>query len=775
MKPLFSILILLFSISGHAQEYSKVRIDISDSETMHRLHELPIAADHGTRRPGAYFETDLHRSEIEELRNAEIPFEIIIEDVQKFYRERSADSDTQKGGRSSACDETEISVPSGFALGSMAGFFTYEEFIGHIDNMATSYPNLITVKQPVGNFQTWEGRPIYWLKISDNPNQDETEPEVLYTALHHAREPASLSQLIFYMYYVLENYGTDSEITELVNNTEMYFVPMLNPDGYVRNQTQDPNGGGLWRKNRRNNGDGTYGVDLNRNYGYEWGGTGASANSSASTYRGPQPMSEPEVQAMEWFAQEHDFVTAFNYHSYADMVLFPWGYTDNFQCADHDAFLAISEEMVRENNYLNQQSSLLYPAAGDSDDWGYGETSTKPKIYSMTPEVGGDSDGFWPSQSRIIPLCQENVYMNLTLARSASNFGVATDLQPAIINQSSGHFGYEIQRMGWQSGDFTVSIEPITGIANVGSPNMHVGLDVAETELDSVSYTLTTGIENGDPIIYVLQLDNGLYIHSDTIEKIFGNVAPVFANSGLPTSDWTGGNDWSLTSQEFYTANSSWTDSPNGDYPAYSNATMTTENPIDLAGFSNAFLTFYAKWEIEAGWDYAQVSASTDGSSWIPLCGNYTVLGNDNQDEDRPLYDGTQSDWIREEINLSDFLGESVYLQFKLISDQYVERDGIYIDDIEVIGIPSINVGVDNPTVKRYSVYPNPSTGEFVLKGPKTGASWSVTDAIGRVVTSGISSSANNGINLNNQADGVYFLTVITGEGIFTDKLILNR
>ena len=486
-------------------------------------------------------------------------------------------------------------------------------------------------------------------------------------------------------------------------------------------------------------------------------------------------MSEPEVQAMEWFAQQHDFVTAFNYHSYADMVLFPWGYTDNFQCADHDAFLAISEEMVRDNNYLNQQSSLLYPAAGDSDDWGYGDTSTKPKIYAMTPEVGGDNDGFWPSQSRIIPLCEENVYMNLTLARSASNFGVVTDLQPAIINQSSSHFGYEIQRMGWQAGDFNVSFEGIQGVESFGMSNNHIGLDVAETEQDSISYNLVQGIENGDPIIYVIHLDNGLYISSDTIAKVFGNMAPIFANSGLPTSDWTAGNDWSLTSQEFYTASNSWTDSPNGDYPAYSDATMTTSEPIELTGFSEAFLTFYAKWEIEAGWDYAQVSASTDGSNWTPLCGNNTVLGNDNQDEGQPLYDGAQSDWIREEINLNDFLGESIYLQFKLISDQYVERDGIYIDDIEVVGIPTVSVGIDAQPMRTYTVYPNPSTGAFQLKGLETDASWSVTDAIGRVVSNGLSSSRSNIVDLSNQSNGVYFLTVSSEVGTFSDKLILNR
>src|SRR5690606_2209606 len=114
--------------------------------------------------------------------------------------------------------------------------------------------------------------------ISDQPDVDQDEPEVLYDALHHAREPASLSQLIFYMWYLLENYGTNDEVTYLVDSTEMYFVPCVNPDGYVYNWNNHPTGGGMWRKNRRVNGNGTFGVDLNRNYGHEWGynNTGSS-------------------------------------------------------------------------------------------------------------------------------------------------------------------------------------------------------------------------------------------------------------------------------------------------------------------------------------------------------------------------------------------------------------------------------------------------------------------------------------------------------------------
>ena len=134
--------------------------------------------------------------------------------------------------------------------GSMGGYLTYDELLATLDEMVNLYPNLITARAPIGNILTHENRPIYWLRLSDNPNVEEAEPEVLYTALHHAREPNSLSQMVFYLWYLLENYDSDPEVKYLVDNTAMYFIPCINPDGYIYNETNDPNGGGLWRKNK---------------------------------------------------------------------------------------------------------------------------------------------------------------------------------------------------------------------------------------------------------------------------------------------------------------------------------------------------------------------------------------------------------------------------------------------------------------------------------------------------------------------------------------------
>ena len=177
--------------------------------------------------------------------------------------------------------------------------------------MKLLFPALITSKTEIG--KSVEGRSVYSVKISDNPEVDEDEPEVLYTSLIHAREPESMMQMLYFMFYLLENYGTDTEVTYLVNNRELYFIPVINPDGYVYNETTTPKGGGMWRKNRKNN-NGSYGVDLNRNFGPSlyWNAPngGSSLNSSDETFRGTAPFSEPETESISNFLIERKIKNA---------------------------------------------------------------------------------------------------------------------------------------------------------------------------------------------------------------------------------------------------------------------------------------------------------------------------------------------------------------------------------------------------------------------------------------------------------------------------------
>jgi len=238
-------------------------------------------------------------------------------------------------------------LPSNYPYGSMNGFPNLNELYESLDLMQELYPKLITVRKSVGNFRTEEGNLIYYVKLSDNPDLDESEPEILYTALHHAREPVSMSQMLYFMWHLLENYGQDQEITKLVNSRAMYFIPCVNPDGYLYNQKTNPAGQGFWRKNRKEDTDGV-GVDLNRNYGYQWGynDTGSSPLWGSETFRGENAFSEIETKAIRQFCIDHEFHIALNYHSHGDLLIVPWGYS-SLNTVDSSLFCAMAWKYTR--------------------------------------------------------------------------------------------------------------------------------------------------------------------------------------------------------------------------------------------------------------------------------------------------------------------------------------------------------------------------------------------------------------------------------------------
>lgn len=300
----------------------------------------------------------------------------------------------------------------------------YEEAVQELHDLHRDFPEITTAPFVIGN--SVESREILGIKISDNPDVDEDEPEVLYDGIHHAREIMSLELNLYVARYFCENYGSDPLVTEIVDGREIFVVPIVNPDGFVYNQERQPSGGGMWRKNRRS-GAGCFGVDLNRNYPLEWGGSGSSGNSCDETYRGPAPASEPEVRAMMDFIGGRRFVTHDSIHSVAGMILFPWGYTDS-PSPDDDALRMVASERASRNAYvIGQAPEILYKVDGDINDWAYGDETQRPKIYSFTTEVGGT--GFWPSPSEREGLLLENLYSMIYLAKVAGRSARIQDVR----------------------------------------------------------------------------------------------------------------------------------------------------------------------------------------------------------------------------------------------------------------------------------------------------------------------------------------------------------
>ena len=692
MKRVILLLSLLVSTISIAQDYSRVKV-FGTAEDLYQLGQLGVAVDHGIKKEGHFFISDFSKEEIQIMENYEFDYEILIPDVQAYYVNALNNPETSFTTKNATCSGGgggstgfNPATPSNFNLGTMGGYLKYNEMLAELDDMLAQYPNLITQKAAISTFVTANNRPIYHVKISDNPNTNEAEPKILYTAIHHAREPMALMETIFFMWYVLENYGTNDEVTYLVNNTQLFFVPCINPDGYVYNETTNATGGGMWRKNRRLNSGGSYGVDLNRNYSYGWGTTGTSATQSNDTYRGTAPFSEPETQAMRWLVQNHNFTSAFNAHTYAESILFPIGTTTAEFAEHHDYFQDYTNHMVQFNGYSAIKSSGLYPASGDSDDYMYKVdigVGQKDTIFAHTPEVG---TAFWQPQAEIIPTCAEMVFPNLVLAHISRNYNAVSDTDPSSIATLSGDFNHSIKRLGREAGAVTVSIEPLLNISTVGSPVIY-NLNLQQTTNGTISYSLNPSIQFGDQIKYILKTDNGLWVKKDTITKTYGAVTLQILEDATTTTNWTG--NWGTTTSTYVSATKSFTDTPTGNYASNANRTYTYVPVIDLTNATAAQISFYAKWNLEADYDFTQFQVSTDnGTTWIGQCGNYTVNGTSAngsvQPNNQPVYEGVQSTWVLEEINLSDYLGQQIKVRFQLRADGGTNADGFYFDDFKI-------------------------------------------------------------------------------------------
>jgi carboxypeptidase T len=403
------------------------------------LAALGIAVDHGLRGEG-WVENVFPAADLDRLRALGYLVEPVVEDVAAFSAARAAafDATLRQGiwpsaeGQPAArgAGPADFTQPADFTPGAMGGFYTLDEVYAKLDSLHARHPEFVSARMPVGGRLTHEGRTQFMVKISDQVDTDEPdEPNVLYTALLHAREPAGMMSVVFYMQWLMENYGSDPRATYVVDRCQLWFVPVANPDGYETNRLSNPGGGGMWRKNKRANPGGSTGVDLNRNWPYAWGydNLGSSGAGASDVFRGPAPGSEPEVANLMDLAVARNFRTALNYHSFGELLIFPFGY-DTVLTPDHGLFVQASNRLVADNGYSKGTAlqTVGYFANGSSDDWFYGEQGSKDKTFAWTPEVG---TWFWPSPVSILPVAQENALANLLLALLATRYDAVV---PAI-------------------------------------------------------------------------------------------------------------------------------------------------------------------------------------------------------------------------------------------------------------------------------------------------------------------------------------------------------
>lgn len=285
-------------------------------------------------------------------------------------------------------------------------YHTYAQAVAELQALAAKAPDIASLFS-IG--KTLRGRDIWALRLCPDAKGEAPSklPGALFIGQHHAREHLSLEVPLRLAAKLIDSRG-EPEVKKLLASRDVVIVPTLNADG----AEYDVEGGKyhMHRKNMRDNGDGSVGVDLNRNYGFHWGEGGASADPSDETFRGPTAFSEPETRAVKAFIEARpNLKVLLSYHTFSELVLYPWGHTDApiDDAAALKAYQVMAEEMGRMTGYTPEQSSSLYIASGDLTDWSWGARGVFSFTFEMMPKSMWDG-GFYPGSAAIATSVQLN-------------------------------------------------------------------------------------------------------------------------------------------------------------------------------------------------------------------------------------------------------------------------------------------------------------------------------------------------------------------------------
>jgi len=636
------------------------------------------------------------------------------------------------------------------------------------------------------------------IKITDNPTVEENEPEVQWIGAHHGNETISVEVCYYMIEYLLDNYGSDSDVTWLVNERELWVIPVLNPDGLIAGSRYNGNG-----------------EDLNRNYLSPDGSNVGSA------------FSEPETQALRDFDIGKNPVTSLTFHSGAEYVNYLWDYSYD-PTPDEPMLITISNGYSSYTGYPVTNGADWYVAVGTCQDWCY---DTRGEI-DTTIEL---SNSFEPPASSIDAICSDNIDAMIYQAKLSGRgiTGLVTDSgngDPIYATISIPEIGKDVytdpdvgdyHRMV-ESGTYTV-VCTAEGYPTETVYNVTAGLDtfvVVNFELEPPPRGTIAGYvtdESMNPIAATVELTDvgGFTTTADpatgyyeitqipvgdhdvsaslsgyssvtredvlvqeqltTSEDFTLHSAVFFDDLESGIGEWTG--DWSLTTENASSPTHSLTDSPGGDYGNYASTTTTLAGSIDLSGHSEASMSFDLSINTESGYDYLYVEVSGNGgSSWTQVAS----------------YDGVQTSWSTEEIDLTSYAGSSAFkVRFILESDSWVTADGAYVDNIAIFGDPTLTDVEEQEYIRRLAVsnYPNPFNRgtSIALELPGEAAvDLRVFDVSGRLVTTLVDGERRNagrhefawdgtderGVPV---AAGVYFARADAGGSVSSAKMIFLK
>ncbi|MHB8095246.1 MAG: M14 family metallopeptidase [Candidatus Aminicenantales bacterium] len=324
-------------------------------------------------------------------------------------------------------------VPGGdmrAAAGGINGdYHSYGELEAGLEALAAAHPRHVRVVT-IGT--SLEGRKIDALRIGSDASTDGPKAEILILGCHHAREWISVEVPFRLAERLAAGYEGDPAIREIVDHCTFWIVPLINPDGleYSINVYR------YWRKNRRANRDGSFGVDLNRNYGYMWGydDGGSSPEPESEVFRGESPFSEPETRAVRDLFLSRNIGAMVSFHSFSQAIYYPWGY-DHLPTDKDTALNDLANRMasriaaVHGRSYAVGRAAGQYTTNGDTIDWAFGVAGV-PAFTIELPPVDVLGGGFFNAEADIAGIFEENFPAVVELARQAAANAAASRLPP---------------------------------------------------------------------------------------------------------------------------------------------------------------------------------------------------------------------------------------------------------------------------------------------------------------------------------------------------------
>ena len=739
MKPIFlTLAVILFSFPLFAGQRMVARIDFPSPATLERF--VNEGADIAAYKPGVWLDLVLTQSQFDLL-------------PKEFPCLRVTQTEAQL--KSNLLPTKDI-----------PGYRNYDQMLTELNQLQNEYPNLMQVSsigeswgsiyagEGISHYQNFDHE-IWAVKVSANAQLDEDEPAFYFVGEHHAREPLSTETCMGILIHLLENYGTDPVVTGILDTSEVWIVPLLNPDGHkiVLQQTDT-----WWRKNLRdNNGDlifnnpsygqGPDGVDLNRNYSWHWGYASATDDQNSVTYHGPEAFSEPETQALRDFLLSKPFLAGIGYHTYGEYVLYPFGYMNGIAAPDQAELASLAEDIATllpslyGGTYAPGPSWGLYPVSGSFDDWMYGETGA----FAYTIEMGTQ---FIPPAHLVPQIVQHQVDGALTLLQRKNRktlCGHITDAttgeplsalvliggiddqpvyrKPRSSNPEFGSYYYFLPAghhtvhyicPGYATQSLTLYISPdaqtIQDISLSPTPAQELNILVQNDFFDPLPGAMLSfdDLLLGEPLVsgpdgYISIADFHPGVYRLTLSKPGYETLKIQRDINCTTITLRL-TEQPVMSEDFELGLGNWVSTGTWNRTnaeSYSGEYCLTDSPNgNYANNINSICALASPIPLQnvqnANLQFQlKRSLALDGDNLIVEAStdssNWTILG---------FFEGS-ADWTLQSYNLNSFIGHELYFRFRLKTNSYGSSNGVFIDDLRLFLNSDVSTASDDPIIPQ--------------------------------------------------------------------------